>query len=405
MKTKRVWLVFTGCMLMYGAMMGILFNCAGVLINGVIQSEGYTSSDLAGYYSLRNLVSPIAMLFTARLLTKVNIKLMTVLVGAIGSLSFLLMSFYTAPWQWLISGILHGVASSLVMLLPTTVIRNWFVKNRGTFMGAYMMLSGVFGAVFNPITGRMIENIGWRATARILAAIAFTSVLTASLLIERRPSDVGALPYGGTEEDLISDAKVAKAVPQHVPFRLKTYLYIFCCVSIAGLSIQMVSYIPQYTSSLGYDPMLGARMTSVLMIGNMSSKLLFGLCSDYLGLWRSIQLFLILIGSSMVLLTAGSGVPVLLYLGALLLGFGYMNGVANSLVSSELFEPDQFEVQYSRINVLANLSAAVIPSIASGVYDSTGSFKPVFVFLGVWLFTAVILIALREKLGIVKKDY
>ena len=53
---------------------------------------------------------------------------------------------------------------------------------------------------------------------------------------------------------------------------------------------------------------------------------------------------------------------------------------------------------------MANLSAAVIPSIASGVYDSTGSFKPVFVFLGVWLFAAVILIALREKLGIVKKD-
>ena len=175
MKTKRVWLVFAGCMLMYGAMMGILFNCAGVLINGVIQSEGYTSSDLAGYYSLRNLVS-IAMLFTARLLTKVNIKLMTVLVGAIGSLSFLLMSFYTAPWQWLISGILHGVASSLVMLLPTTVIRNWFIKNRGTFMGAYMMLSGVFGAVFNPITGRMIENVGWRVTARILAAIAFVCI-------------------------------------------------------------------------------------------------------------------------------------------------------------------------------------------------------------------------------------
>ena len=91
MKTKRVWLVLAGCMLMYGAMMGILFNCAGVLINGIIQAEGYTSSDLAGYYTLRGLVSTIAMLFTAKLLTKVNIKVLTALVGLIGASSFFLM--------------------------------------------------------------------------------------------------------------------------------------------------------------------------------------------------------------------------------------------------------------------------------------------------------------------------
>lgn len=404
MKTKRVWLVFAGCMLMYGAMMGILFNCAGVLINGIIQAEGYTSSDLAGYYTLRGLVSTIAMLFTAKLLTRVNIKLMTALVGLIGASSFFLMSVYTQPWHWLISGVLHGIASSLVVLLPTTVIRNWFVKKRGTFMGTYMMLSGVLGAVFNPVAGKLIGSVGWRPTARILGGITLAFVLVAALLIERRPSDVGALPYGGTDEDVSPDAPVNRPSPSHVPLKIKTYLYIFCSVTVAGLAIQMVSYIPQYASSLGYDPMIGAKMTSILMIGNMSAKLVFGVCSDVIGLWRSIQVFLGLIGTSMLVLIFGSGNPTLLYIGSLMMGFGYMSGVANSLVSSEIFEPDQFEIQYSRLSMLSGLSTAISPSIISGVYDSTGSFKPVFAFLAVWLFTAIVLISLREKLGITKKE-
>ena len=59
MKRNRVWFVLAGCMLFYGAMMGILFNCAGVLINSIIQTEGYTSSSISSYYTLRGLVSTI----------------------------------------------------------------------------------------------------------------------------------------------------------------------------------------------------------------------------------------------------------------------------------------------------------------------------------------------------------
>lgn len=402
MKTKRVWLVFAGCMLMYGAMMGVLFNCAGVLINGVIQAEGYTSSSVSSYYTLRGLVSTIAMLFTAKILTKVNIKLMVMFVGFTGAIAFFLMSFFTEPWQWAISGVLHGLASSLVMLLPTTVIRAWFIKRRGTFMGVYMMLSGIIGAVMNPLAGRMIEQYGWRKAAVVLSAVAFTLVSIAALLIERRPSDVGALPYGGTEADHAAPAPSGRTSSGKVPFRIKTYLYIFFSVTVAGVAIQMVSYLPQYASSLGYDTMVGARMTSILMIGNTSAKILFGLCSDALGLWRSTQIFHCLICCGILTLVLGSGSPLLLCVGALLLGFGYMNGVATSLAATEIFEPDQFEVQYSRLSILSGLSTAVFPSIVSGVFDSTGSFKPVMLTLAVWLFTAVVLIALRDRMGVLR---
>jgi len=403
MKTKRVWLVFAGCMLMYGAMMGILFNCSGVLINGVLQAEGFTSSSISHYYTLRSLVSTISMLFTAKLLTRYNIKLVTVSIGFVGMLAYVLMSTFTQPWQWAVSGVLHGLASSLVMLLPTSVIRVWFVKNRGTFLGVFMMLSGVFGAVLNPVVSRLIDSIGWRKTALVMGISSFILVCIAAVLIERRPSDVGALPYGGTEEDA-APSPSASGAPVRAPFRIGVYLYIFLTVTCAGMCIQMNSYLPQYASSLGYASIIGANMMSAVMIGNSSAKFLFGVCSDYLGLWRSVQLFMLLIGAGMVLLMTGSASPILLYIGSLLLGFGYMNGVANSLICVELFNPEHFEVQYSRVSMIGGLGASLVPAVVSRVYDSTGSFTPVFTALCIWVVISVLLISLRDRIGVTRRS-
>ena len=124
-KKNRVWLVFIGCMLYYGALMGVLYNCAGVLISGIMSEEGYSSASLSGFFTARNLVQAVAMLVTAQLFRQLNIKIISLGVGILTSLSFLLMPLFRSPGLWTLSGVLAGVGTSLSMLLPTTVINNW----------------------------------------------------------------------------------------------------------------------------------------------------------------------------------------------------------------------------------------------------------------------------------------
>lgn len=402
MKTKRVWFVFAGCMLLYGAIMGILFNCTGVLISGIINAEKFSSGSISIYYTVRGLVSAVAMLFTAKLFLKYNIKLIVVSVGIVCSLSFFLMYFYTEPWHWCISGVLNGLGVSLSLLLPTSVIRAWFVKKRGTFMGVFTMLSGVLGAVLNPLVSSLIDSYGWRNTTVILAATALLLILLAALLIERKPADVGAIPYGGLEETPETNTKKTEQ-KKKVPIKLKHYVFIFLSTSVIGMCIQSTSYIPQYSSSMNYPLIVGATLTSAIMIGNVSAKLLFGLVSDWIGVWKSIRIFNGLICAAYLIYICFGNSLNMMYVASLLLGFAYMSGVGLSLVCVELFDSEEYEIHYSRVSMTGSLVSSLIPSMIAFLFDATGSFKMIFGIFAALLILSIVLLSFREKLGIVKE--
>ena len=406
MKEKRVWLVFIGCMLYYGALMGVLYNCAGVLISGIMSEEGYTSASLSGYYTARNFVQSIAMLFTAQLFRKMNIKVISLGVGLFTSFAFILMPLYTSPKMWLLSGILSGIGTSLSMLLPTTVINYWFVKKKGTFLGIVTMLSGILGMVLNPIVSRYITANGWRKGALLLGGLSLAINITATLLIVKRPEDVGALPYGsdGTETSHYEVKARSLGTEKITLAELGTYLFILFTVSMTGKGIQMTSYIPQYSTSLGYALEVGGSLTSAIMIGNFTAKFLYGIVCDWLGAWKSVQVFLMIIGTSFVLLSAFGGILPVMYVACVLLGFSYMSGIGLSMVSVELFDRDKFETQYSRNTMFGALVTTPLPYLVSYVFDRTGSFRMIFIAYAFMMFLGVVLISLRYKLGVIKQE-
>lgn len=377
MKNKRIVFVFLGCTLMYGALMGLLYNCAGVVISGIINAEGYTSSSISGFYTLRALVSAFMVIVVAKLIQKVNVKYVAIGVGICCSLAYFLMFFYTQPWQWMISGVLSSVGGSPALLLSNTVIRAWFTKRRGTAIGFVTMTSGLFGALFNPVVSRLIESFGWRHTVLILGGVALTTIVLSSLLIVRRPSDVGAQPYGGEEEQ-----PAARIASPHTkaPLQIGLYIFLFFTVSMAGMSVQTTSYIPQYSSSLGHPLTVGATLTSMIMIGNLSGKLLFGLISDRIGVWKTVQIFHSLIGLSFIIFIFFSRNLVMIHIASLLLGASYITGISMPLACGDVFAPEHFEDQYSRCSMISSLVSAFVPYFMSFVYDTTGSFRLGFAF-------------------------
>ena len=405
MREKRVWLVFIGCMFYYGAMMGVLYNCTGVLISGIMSAEGYTSASLSGYFTARNFVQAIAMLFTAQLFRKLHIKIICLGAGIFTTGAFFLMPLYRDPGMWILSGILSGIGTSLSMLLPTAVINAWFTKKKGTFLGIVTMLSGVLGMLLNPVISRYITVNGWKPASVLLGGISLALNIAATLLLEKRPEDVDAVPYGGFAPD---------ARPYEVKGRslggsavtlgeIGTYLFILFTVSMTGKGIQMTSYIPQYSTSLGYTLEVGGKLTSAIMIGNFTAKFLYGIICDWLGAWKSVQVFLVIIGTSFLLLSLFGGVLPVMYIACVLLGFSYMSGLGLSMVAVELFDKDKFETQYSRNSMFGTIATTPLPYVVSYVFDRTGSFHLIFMAYAAMMFLAVILISLRRKFGVIRE--
>lgn len=403
----RGWIVFIACMVYYGTLVGVLNNCFGVLISAIITAEGYTSSALSGFYSLKTVAQALSLLFTSRLLQKRSFKFVAFGVAAFSSLSMVLMYFYRAPWLWNISGLLYGFGCSLCMLIPTTIVNNWFIKNKATLMGIVTMLSGVFGMFMSPLVSRYILAHGWRNTALTLGIVSFILFFSAFLL-ERRPSDVNALPFGGDGSETPAEQKTEdKNQPQEKkPITLHeagVYLFILLTVSMAGQGAQITSYIPQFSTSLGYPLTVGGTLTSAVMIGNFSTKILFGLVCDRIGVWSSLQLFLGLLCISYLLLCFfGNTLPVL-YVACVLLGFSYMIGIALSMSSISLFPPEEFAVRYSRASMLNTIITIPVPMFISYVFDRTGSFRPVFIYYAVAMIIGIVLVALRNRLKVTSR--
>ena len=406
MKEKRVWLVFIGCMLYYGALMGVLYNCAGVLISGIMNEEGYSSASLSGFFTARNLVQAVAMLITAQLFRKLNIKIVSLGVGILTSFSFLLMPLYKVPGLWTLSGVLAGIGTSLSMLLPTTVINNWFAKKKGTFLGIVTMLSGILGMLLNPVISKYITTHGWRSSAILLGGLSLFLNIMATVLMEKRPEDVGAIPYGGT----VIEAHSEETKPRNIGTEkitlaeIGTYVFILFTVSMTGKGIQITSYIPQYSTSLGYALEVGGRLTSAIMIGNFTAKFLYGIVCDWLGAWRSVQVFLGIIGTSFLLLSLFGGILPVMYIACVFLGFSYMSGIGLSMVAVELFDKDKFETQYSRNSMFGSLVMTPIPYLVSYVFDKTGSFRLIFMTYAFFMFLAILLISLRNRFGVIKQS-
>ena len=406
MKEKRVWLVFIGCMLYYGALMGVLYNCAGILISGIMTEEGYSSSSLSGFFTARNLVQAVAMLVTAQLFRKLNIKIVSLGVGLLTSFSFLLMPLYGSPELWTLSGVLSGIGTSLSMLLPTSVINYWFAKKKGTFLGIVTMLSGILGMLLNPIMSSYISSHGWRRSAILLGGLSLLLNITATILLVKRPEDVGALPYGsdGTQMPAYEEKTRSLGTEKITWAELGTYLFILFTVSMTGRGIQMTSYIPQYSTSLGYALEIGGTLTSAIMIGNFTAKFLYGIVCDWLGAWRSVQVFLGIIGTSFLLLSLFGGILPVMYAACFFLGFSYMSGIGLSMVAVELFDKDKFETQYSRNSMFGTLVTTPIPYLISYVFDKTGSFHLIFMAYAFMMFLAIVLIVFRNKFGVIKNN-
>ena len=92
-----------------------------------------------------------------------------------------------------------------------------------------------------------------------------------------------------------------------------------------------------------------------------------------------------------------------MYLACVFLGFSYMSGIGLSMVAVELFDKDKFETQYSRNSMFGTLVMTPIPYLVSYVFDKTGSFRIIFLTYAFFMFLAIVLISMRNKLGVIKQ--
>ncbi len=175
----------------------------GVLMDPLHQEFGWSTTTISTAVAVNMALYGLTSPFAAALMERFGIRAVVtaaLLVVAAGSG---LTVFMTASWQLVFCwGVLVGLGTgSMALALVATVTGRWFVARRGLVSGVLTAGGAAGQLVFLPLVAAVTQTAGWRVASLGVAAAALAVAPLVVWLLRDRPSDIGAVPYGGTADD------------------------------------------------------------------------------------------------------------------------------------------------------------------------------------------------------------
>ena len=404
-KPHRAFVVLIALMMIQAGVMGVLYNCCGIVFTAIIDDLGFGAGDLSVYYMIRSFATAIFVGLTTKLYFGRHTRLVMGLLGVLYVGAFASMSLFSELWQWYIAAAIGGIGMSCTLVVIPATLNNWFKIKNGLMIGLTMSSSGVMGAVFSPLCSALIESFGWRSTVLIMAGIGVVLIILPCIFIASTPESCGLRPYG--ENNLASNepAKTtgysADEASSQTSMAASPLIYVLSLVALVGTSslIQFNAQLPVYAQSIGYTLSAGAMLTSCSMVGNLIGKLGLGALSDRIGIYKAGALFLLAVGAGMLGLLFGQGSLPVLYVSSLLYGIVYCaNTTMPSLLYLDIYGKQGSQGRVSSMQAIYNAIAAVLSAGFPYIYDWTGTFNGVIAFGAIISFMAVaILMWLRSR--------
>jgi len=394
-KLHRAWLILAGVILIQAGFVGIAINSISVLFSAILVDTGFRAGDLSLYYMIRSLTMAVFVTPLSNVFFSPRGRRLMVVLGLMTGCSIGAMGLFSSIWQWYVAGVTAGIGNSICLAVLPVVINNWFKSKKGFANGLATAASGIAGALFSPVCSYIIEKWGWRATAMVMMAAIILLVVPAAILILRNtPQEAGCQPFyvGEGEKVVQKETRYLEHVPKYL------FLMMAAVVSLAMMTVQFCMQIPIFAASVGYSPMVGAMLTSLVMLGNVGGKMSFGVLTDKIGVFATSEIGFAISGVSLFLLAFYPQVLPCLYAGSLCLGVIYSLGtVAVSLLALDIYDFRHYKPYVSKLVAMTQLVSAVSSPIIAYAYDFFGTYKPVLILgAAVCLFCILLLMTVKH---------
>ena len=243
--------------------------------------------------------------------------------------------------------------------------------------------------MFSPILAWVIQRFDWQGGYVLIAAVVILVMLPAGIfLIRFRPAELGLEPYKnerkaaalGTQEPVLPmDAGVTQAQAVRMPV---FYLIIGMFIAVSLVS-GAYTHVPAMLRAKGYGELAVGGLNACYQTGAAVTQLLLGALSVRWGIRRTMELFLSLIGIGAIgLLFTGSGSILITGAFTLMLGGGRALGVVEGpVLVREAFGHKCYNTIFTNLYTAYLTACALTTTIYGIIYDSTGSYTVVFVFI------------------------
>ena len=341
-----------------------------VVVLPVVQAEfGASRGAVSLAFTLTMLGFGLGGVATGKITDRFGIvAAMALSIACLGT-AYILAGLSTTLWQFILIHCLIGLGTSATFGPLMAEASHWFERYRGLAVTIVASGNYVGGTVWPPLVNWGIQSAGWRTThiaIGIFCAVAMTLVL---ILLR---AQIG----GATQRDH------ENAPPPRVDLRLSTNTLtvmlciasISCCVAMAMPQVHIVAYC----GDLGYGPVHGAEMLSLMMAFGVVSRIGSGFLADRIGGIRTLLIGSVAQGFALLFYLFFDSLTSLYVISAM---FGlFQGGIVPSyaIIVREAMPASEAATRVGLV-IFASVFGMSFGGWVSGViFDATGSYAAAF---------------------------
>lgn len=393
------WIVLIGLIIIRGFAGGGINMTSGLFLSPVSKELGIGIGSLSIYLSITSIVMILWLPTAGKIVNRYDIKWVALISGALQCLSFIGFGMMKNVYGWYILAIPYSLgATILVNLMGPILINRWFAKNTGTMIGIQMAFVGIFAAILQPTTSKIIANNGWRSGYYIIGGITLIAVIICSIfMLKSSPKEINMVPFGeGTIDDKnkirTKEDNSVNISNKEATSSLSFYLLLLFMVSITGVGV-FTQHIPTYGVELGYSIDTIGLALSFSSIGTAIGSIAIGIICDRVGGLKTCISIIVLGVISII------GFYISSYQFAIFCASTFMHGFVSSgiavlapILTISFFGQKDYEKIYAKVAMGAPLASIVLIPIYGFIYDKFSNYLFVLHSLVVLLIIALLCI-------------
>ncbi|MEZ4552440.1 MAG: MFS transporter [Dehalococcoidia bacterium] len=357
----------------------------GIFIDPLKDEMGWSTAAIALGFSIRSFEQGLLAPLTGVLVDRLGPRKMAISGTAILVVGILIFSQARSLWMYYTASIVMAVGQSVGSFLPySAVLMRWFERKRGRAMGILNAGNGS-GYFVVPALAFLIGAVGWRETLVIGAvAVAVVSLPLAATVVRDHPAEKNEFPDGipvprpaaGTAAAVLPGLTVSEAL--HTPtFYLLALASAGNGATILGWIVHQIPHLKDVGFSLGWATGIGV----IYAVCQITIRPAAGILGDRIGRKRLFAASFVLQSLGMVVFAFLSDDRLwLLPLYYVTFAFGQAAWVVlQQAVVADYFGPRRFGTIAGLVNAVQMPVGVGSPVIAGLVFDSTGTYVPVFI--------------------------
>ena len=368
----------------------------GVFLKPMTEEFGWSRSIFSGATSAGTILAGLLALMVGPLIDRYDPRWILAIGFTILGGTLILLATITTLWQFYVLEIMgRAVTMGVIGMALQVIIPKWFVAKRGRAVAVSSLGQRIGNTVTPLYVQLLVSTWSWRVGTVVAGVVVWAfSLVPVAIFLRRQPEDMGLLPDGVAPAQLEQSQNVASGAgardsKQEISLSVRQvvrlpsfYLLVtgvsMVFVALPGTTLHLIPYFTDRGLSAG----MAVTIVAVYSASGGLGTLIYGFLVERF----SIRL---VSAGGLLLLAAGFAILVNVQSPALGLLWGFYHGllVGGFLTVQQVVFADYFgRGSLGAIRGIVwpvQMAANSIGPIASGlVYDTTGSYFPIFVVFG-----------------------